>query len=107
MKSYIRQSDSAILALIDQMSGEELNEFGNYKVQDLAHYLSLQRPWLETQAYYLGIQLGRPPTQGEVAQDVLQSGNCVRFRAFYVLRHPDLVTPNYCHIEDPCCLASG
>ncbi|MFP4283117.1 MAG: hypothetical protein ACLFR7_00215 [Opitutales bacterium] len=88
------EADRKVLARLEKFSTEELASFDDWQPTDLAHYVGEQKPWLEDEIYFLGMALGRSPSEAEIAECVLAARESVRFRAFYVLRYPHRVRLN-------------
>jgi len=80
-----------IIEEIDSISLDELYRYSNFYPQDLRHYISLQKLWLQDEIYYLGIKLNHNPTQEEFIKDLEETKNCLRFRAFYCLKFPEKI----------------
>ena len=85
------ERDRAVLQRLDKMSEAELAAYDDVCPKNLRHYLDQQKPWLEDEVYFLGIELGRPPSQDEIAGIILNERHSQRFRVFYALRFPEAV----------------
>ena len=82
--------DKGLISRIKSMSKEQLALFESFRPTSLKHYNSLQVDWIETSRWLLGLKLGKKPSDVECMRDYLTQ-NHYRFRAFYVLKFPDLV----------------
>ena len=91
ISSGLFSDDSEIIQTIDSLSYEQLLEYSVFYPQDLRHYLSIQRKWLQDELYYLGLKLNHNPTPKEFDLDLIETKNTERFRAFYCLKYPDKV----------------
>jgi hypothetical protein len=84
--------DALIIARINRMPPRRLERFDRYVPADPAHqraYAEAQVQWLHGEHYLLGTRLGRSPTHAELLADFVAHRNGQRFRAYYVLKHPE------------------
>lgn len=79
--------DESVMNLVDRMEVQELDRYTKVCPSNLPHYMSLQRQWVDKGIGYLGETLHHPPTQLEIADYVLSTTHCKRFRAYYVLKY--------------------
>jgi hypothetical protein len=89
MQNFLSEED--IIKQIDSLEEKDLMGYSNFCPQDLRHYLSIQRKWLEDEIYFLGVKLNRKPSQKEISENPERDKNAIRFRAFYCLKFPDKV----------------
>ena len=82
--------DKGLINRIKLMSKDELALFESYRPKNLKHYNALQIDWIETSRWLFGLKLGRKPSELECMRDYLEQ-NHYRFRAFYVMKFPELV----------------
>ena len=85
--------DIPFLEIIKGMSQEELRSFDNYLLSDVMDYNRMQTEWVKTQTWLLGHKLDREPSVHDLVREMGETRSPLRFRAFYVLKHPDRVTP--------------
>jgi hypothetical protein len=86
-------SDQTILDYINTLSKSDIHYYSvEYKIQDLVHYMTLQREWLNTSQYLTGINLNRKPGELEILNDWEKHSNSERFRVFYILKHPHKIS---------------
>jgi len=78
--------------MVDSLDDLQLRTFSAFYPKDLKHYVASQEKWLRDSTYFLGIDLGRRPSPGEIADKILNSHDSQRFRAYYALCHPELVS---------------
>jgi hypothetical protein len=83
--------DPAVVDAVNAMSLQQLSHFSRCKPTDLRDYLEQQLKWIEDSAYFLGIDLGRNPSQSEIAEKILLSNQTQRFRAYYAIKNPGKV----------------
>ena len=81
-----------IMELIDTFDSRQLEQYSNFHPIYLRHYAQIQKRWLEDSTYFLGIDLGHQPSPGEIADKILKTNHSQRFRAYYALSFPHLVT---------------
>ena len=86
------EEDRVVLARIDRLPDSELAVYDRWQPKSLKHYVSVQKPWLEDEIYFLGIRFRRTPTDTEIAETILAENHSQRFRAYYALRYPNEVT---------------
>lgn len=86
--------DTVILEIIKGMSLEELCCFDVYKANSLKHYNTLQITWLNAEKHLISHRDGeyKQITEGELLKDLEEFKNPQRFRTFYVLKYPHMVT---------------
>jgi hypothetical protein len=85
--------DIPFLEMIKGMSMEELRAFDRYLLRDVMDYNRMQSEWVKTQTWLLGHKLQREPSVHDLVHEMGESASPLRFRAFYVMKHPDRVTP--------------
>jgi hypothetical protein len=85
------EKDKQILLIVDSLSENALKEYEIFYPQDLKHYLSIQKRWIQDEIYFLGIKLGKDPTSQEIIDNKERNKNNLRFRAFYCMMYPDKV----------------
>ena len=87
------ESDIPILAQIKRVSSDGLNYFDRFlpKPEFVRDYINVQIGWVRTDFWFLGIKLGRCPTEAELSGDYKAHNNSLRFRAFYALKFPDRI----------------
>ncbi len=95
MQARYFKSDNAIIAYIDSLNQESLDEYENWRPVDLRHYVKQQKTWLEKAIYLLGTRLGHEPSMEEIAEEVLKTPHSKRFRAFYCIKFPRHTTAYY------------
>jgi len=83
---------SAIMAIVDQFTSLELQQYSAFYPKNLRHYAEIQKSWMQDSTYFLGIDLGHKPDPTELADKILNTNHSQRFRAYYALRFPDRVT---------------
>jgi len=84
--------DALILARIERMPDHRLARYDRFVAIDPAQhkaYMAAQTEWLHGEGYLLGTRLGRSPTHAELLADFVEHRNGQRFRAYYVMKHPD------------------
>lgn len=84
--------DMEMIRAVDALSQEELGCYGGSIPRNLKHYLEHQVCWLQDSIYFLGIDLGHRPTPAEIADKILNSSHSERYRAYYAMRFPDMVS---------------
>ena len=85
------KSDIPILNDIKNMSKEEMESYSKYRIVDFKHYMKIQKVWLETEKWLLGIKVNHAPSESEFVEDPYLVSNATRYRVFYVLKYPDKV----------------
>jgi hypothetical protein len=80
-----------VLQIVNALEPSELSSYAPFLPHSLQHYAQVQRKWMQDCIYFLGIDLGRQPQPGEIADKILNSDHSKRFRAFYALQFPDKV----------------
>jgi hypothetical protein len=111
--STLKREDYPALVQARTMPISELAQYDvlNFSDHDKCHqlwrdYMKMHSHWVETQGYFLRERLRRDhrrePTQTEfnlaLAEEVLNSPESERFRAFYAIGHPDQVI-GHRHLE--------
>ncbi|MBN1403578.1 MAG: hypothetical protein JW942_03805 [Opitutales bacterium] len=84
--------DKELLDRVDALSPDELLSFKQVCPVDLKHYMFVQRAWIEEDIYYLGCELCCKPSASQIAERILTGRQSRRFRAYYALRYPDMVS---------------
>jgi len=87
---YFSASDMILLAKSKRAVKDKMGiaaQYDEFHVKDMHHYLTLEREWIEVKKSALEKQLERTITYKEI----VTPKNCLSFRMFYCLRHPDLV----------------
>jgi|SRR3989344_2726817 len=77
------------IALVDNVifpCQDQLYAVLHYLHENFNHYMERQRPWIEDERYYLGVNLRHPPDEHEKERSFFEHRNGVRFRLFYALR---------------------
>ncbi|MEQ9822785.1 MAG: hypothetical protein ABQ298_00195 [Puniceicoccaceae bacterium] len=82
----------SLLHWVSELSHQELLNFSAYLPNDLSHYAQQQKTWLEHCIDLLHTELHRRPNAGEIANQILNTDDSRRFRAYYALRFPERVT---------------
>ncbi|MEK6848712.1 MAG: hypothetical protein AABX65_03710 [Nanoarchaeota archaeon] len=85
-------SDRIIAQMVNVMSDAALEKFNMLKADDFLHYMSEQKEWIEKENYFLGIALGRPPTNGDLIKDMANRRIRERYKAFYCIKYFDRVS---------------
>jgi hypothetical protein len=80
-----------VLKIVNELEPSELANYAPFLPRSLQHYAQVQQKWMQDCIYFLGIDLGRQPQPGEIADKILNSDHSKRFRAYYTLRFPDRV----------------
>ena len=83
--------DMIYFEIIKGCSYDELKGFDVYVASNMKHYIQTQLPWLAEDKYLLGMQLQHQPSGVEFAEYLEQTHECIRFKAFYVLKYPHMV----------------
>lgn len=81
------EEDQKIANLVNSFNVEQRHFFSSNTVKDLPHYSRIQQKWLMDQIWFLGIRLGRAPSEGEIAEEILNSDVAEKFRCFYVIKY--------------------
>ena len=89
--SNAESGDHILLEVIKGMSLIEMKGFDVYKPKYMKHYTDIQMKWLGTEKHILESCTGRSGSGGEFIEDLRKHNNAERFRAFYVLKYPDMV----------------
>lgn len=93
------KTDIEILEIVDGLSDTRLRHYSFcYYMNDLRHYLKIQCGWIETERYFLGMELEKRPTELEVISAWETHRNAERFKAYYVMRYPEkvsIIEPEY------------
>ena len=80
--------DYLVVALIHHMPSERLKKVEDmYLVLDFAHFMRQQRPWLNDERWFLGLNLHHEPTSLELVEDFNGRELGSKFRVYYVLKH--------------------
>lgn len=87
-------SDMVLLEIIKGMSLQELKSFDIYKPNNLTHYNNIQCKWLYVEKHLIGHRNGtfKEVSEEELIDDLYKCNNGERFRVFYVLKYPNMVT---------------
>lgn len=91
LKVLVDLHDALIIARIKRMSPQRLHRFDEFVPVDRAQlkaYEQAQLRWIKDEEYLLGVRLGRSPTPKELFADFTSNRNGLRFRAYFVLKHP-------------------
>ncbi len=94
--------DALIIARIKRMPPQRLHRFDEFIPADrtqLKAYEQAQLRWIKDEEYLLGIRLGHSPTPRELFNDFTTNRNGLRFRAYYVLKHPGVMRRSVSGIE--------
>ena len=85
------RSASHLMAIetLNSLSPDQIEQMSRLQPVDLHHYLKMQRKWLQDSQYYLGIDMGCPPSAAQIAEKILESEHPKRFRCYYAIRFPD------------------
>ena len=93
--SIIREPEEfyamAKVKFILKTSPELVIGFESCKPRNFNHYMSVQKSWIETEAWLVGTEKHHQPTSLELINDFRENQNGLRFKIFYCLRFPDKV----------------
>ncbi|HLD98053.1 MAG TPA: hypothetical protein VI815_01890 [Candidatus Nanoarchaeia archaeon] len=86
-------SDVPILETIKGMNEEELKEYDVYRPIDMAFYTSEQNKWIAKEKWLVGTRIGIDPqaTPEELIEDFLSNHIPQKYKAYFVLKYPDMV----------------
>ncbi len=87
--------DRVLLEVIKGMSVDELRAFDVYRPIYFRHYADIQCGWLEAERHLIGNRPDRcccDVSEEELIEDINLCNNGERFRAFYVLKYPSMVS---------------
>ena len=85
------EGDYIIFARTKRATGKQLRHANGYLLNDVYHYMHTENEWFKVGLKALEIQLGRNPTMPELKSSLFSEENCIRFRMFYALKHPNIV----------------
>jgi hypothetical protein len=84
--------DALTIARIKRMSPQRLKRFDEFvpvSAEQHRNYQLAQMEWIRGEHHLLSARLGRNPTHAELSADFSANRNGLRFRAFYVMKHPE------------------
>ncbi len=67
---------------------EKLEACAGYKPIDLKHYNTIQKEWIATAKYFLGMHLKHCPSELELLENLENQHLFVEFKFFYILTNP-------------------
>lgn len=91
MKIWDLQSEMAIINRVNAFRLDDLEMFDSMVPVDLAHYVSVEKPWLRREMRLLKQRIRREPSETDLARFIIEQHASLRFRAYYTLRFPDRV----------------
>jgi hypothetical protein len=84
-------SEYVYFEIIKGMTPKELSEFRVYIPKNQRHYLSVETEWLDEERYLIKRRTGYC-TDEELIEDANKNHNFDRFRAYYCLKYPGMVS---------------
>lgn len=87
-------TDALIMARIKRMTPEELRRFDRYAPKDenaQKLFNNVQVSWIKDEEWVVGSRIGHKPSQKELFADFMKYNNGVRYRAYFTMKHPELV----------------
>ncbi|PIN89641.1 hypothetical protein COU57_05775 [Candidatus Pacearchaeota archaeon CG10_big_fil_rev_8_21_14_0_10_32_14] len=87
-------ADAPLIEIINGMTYEELKQFDQYTYKDRDHYMGLQRDlWFGKERYLISHRLGHDAevSSEELVDDINAHKNGERYRAWYVMKFPNMV----------------